>query len=214
MALEDLLASGADALGVTLTDAQTNQLLDYRALLERWNRHYNLTAIRDPEAMVVRHLLDSLSVLPHLDLPDGSPGELIDVGTGAGLPGMVLAIARPDLNITLLDSNGKKTRFMVQAKMELDLANVIVEHARVENARSENGYDRVLSRAFASLNDMIDGCHQLLADGGRYLAMKGQYPQEEIDAVRRKNAHRISSIEVETLVVPGLEEERCLVVLQ
>ena len=198
----DRLAGGLQALGVSLNDAQQQALLDYRDLLVKWNRAYNLTAVRDPGEMIQRHLLDSLSVLAHLDDRD-----TLDVGTGAGLPGIPLAIALPDCHFTLLDSNGKKTRFLNQARSTLGLQNIDVIHGRVEAQTPARDYLAVLSRAFASLGDMIDGCHQLSGPDGEFLAMKGQRPDEEIEAVR----DRLASLSITDLDVPGLEEARCLV---
>jgi 16S rRNA (guanine527-N7)-methyltransferase len=200
--LANTLARGLDKLGINLRPAAQQTLLDYLALLKRWNASYNLTAIRDEESMVVRHLLDSLSVLPFV------VGEhCVDVGTGAGLPGLPLAVALPDTQFTLLDSNGKKTRFLTQAVATLNLDNVRVMQSRVEDYRPEPRFDVVLSRAFASLDDMIAGCHQLLCPNGLFLAMKGQLPEDELRDVEA----RVELLGVEILSVPGLAEDRCLV---
>ncbi len=200
--LADPLRRGLGDLGLDLDATQQQQILDYLDLLLRWNSRFNLTAVRDPDAMLIRHVFDSLVVLPYV-----TAQRPIDVGTGAGLPGLLLAIAAPQTPYTLLDSNGKKTRFLVQAKSALGLDNVSVVHERVEHYRPDSLFDTVLSRAFASLGDMIAGCQQLLEPGGQFLAMKGQYPVEELDAVR----DRCSLLEVIPLQVPGLHEERCLV---
>jgi 16S rRNA (guanine527-N7)-methyltransferase len=208
--LQQILSEGLDTAALVLGENQQRQLLDYLDLLQRWNARFNLTAIRDPEAMVTRHLLDSLVLLPCLrqfygDALSGS--SFIDVGTGAGLPGIPLAIALPDCHFTLLDSNGKKTRFLNQARSTLGLQNIDVIHGRVEAQTPARDYLAVLSRAFASLGDMIDGCHQLSGPDGEFLAMKGQRPDEEIEAVR----DRLASLSITDLDVPGLEEARCLV---
>ena len=160
----DRLAGGLRELGLSLDDAQQQALLAYRDLLVKWNRAYNLTAVRDPGEMIQRHLLDSLSVLAHLDDRD-----TLDVGTGAGLPGIPLAIARPDLRFVLLDSNGKKTRFVRHARRELGLSNVEVVNTRVEQYR--NAPSQIISRAFAALPDMLQALAPLITDGSRVLAM-------------------------------------------
>lgn len=197
----DLLADGLRALGIDLSSAQQGRLLDYVNLLHKWNAAYNLTAVRDPAEMVVRHLLDSLSVLPHVQAT-----EIIDVGTGAGIPGIPLALALPDLQVTLLDSNGKKTRFAKQAALELGLSHVKVVQARAEQYR--NVSPQVISRAFASLPDMLDVAGHLLAPGGRMLAMKAVLTDIEMAGVQAPwQVQRIS------LTVPGLDERRQLIVL-
>jgi 16S rRNA (guanine527-N7)-methyltransferase len=180
-------------------------LLAYLGLMQRWNKRFNLTAVRDESEMVTRHLLDSLSVHPHL-----SGEAIIDVGSGAGLPGIPLAIVNPRRRFTLLDSNGKKTRFMFQAISELGLGNCTVVQARVETWQSSESFDTVLSRAFASLGDMIDTCRHLLKSQGRLFAMKGMLPEAELAAV--ESIAELDS--VTTLSVPGLDEARCLVVLR
>lgn len=194
------LHAGIDALGLTLPADVGQTLLDYVAMLGKWNGAYNLTAIRDPGQMVVRHVLDSLSVLPHV-----RGRTLVDVGTGAGLPGLVLAIAQPELAVTLLDSNGKKVRFLRQAVAELGVRNAVAVHSRVEDFSQT--FDVVTSRAFATLADMVGGSAQLLDDGGEFLAMKGQLPAEEITGLPAGFAVR----EVIALRVPFLNEERHLV---
>ncbi len=199
-ALARKLHAGCVAMDLDLPADAEARLLAYLGLLVKWNAAYNLTAIRDPEQMVVKHLLDSLSVLPHVD-----GDSLIDVGTGAGLPGLVLAIVKPDLAVTLLDSNGKKVRFLRQAIAELGVTNAEAVQARVEEFG--RGFDRVSSRAFATLADMVAGSRQLLAPGGEFLAMKGQRPDAEIAALPADVVLR----GVIPLSVPGLDEERHLV---
>lgn len=201
-ALREALAAGCEQLGLALSPAQLEALSDYLALLVKWNRAYNLTAVRDPMDMVRKHLLDSLAIAP------GVTGKrLIDVGTGAGLPGIPLAILFPEREFHLLDSNSKKTRFLFQVKTTLGLATMAVHHARVEAYRPEPLFDAVLSRAFASLEDMVAGCAHLLAPGGRFLAMKGAYPEEELAAV----AGVCDILSVKRIEVPGLAEQRHLV---
>jgi 16S rRNA (guanine527-N7)-methyltransferase len=199
------LAPGLKALGVSLPEGGEAKLLRYVELLERWNQAYNLTAVRDPSEMVAKHLLDSLSVLPFV-----SEGPVADVGTGAGLPGIPLAVARPDLKFKLIDSNGKKTRFVTQAMAELQLANVEVLQSRAEAHRPAAPYARVLSRAFASLEDFATLAGGMAAPGGRLLAMKGADPADELAAVPAG----FKLLAVHPLKVPGLDADRCLVELE
>jgi 16S rRNA (guanine527-N7)-methyltransferase len=196
------LQRGCEALGLAPDSAQQERLLDYLALLLKWNNAYNLTSVRAPAQMVTRHLLDSLAVAPHL-----GGGHIIDVGTGAGLPGVPLAIIFPGTRFALLDSNGKKTRFLFQVKTALCLDNMQIHHARVESFRPPELFEAVLSRAFASLADMAAGCGHLLAPAGRLLAMKGAYPEEELAALGPE--YKVSAVHV--LDVPGLDEQRHLV---
>lgn len=184
-----------------MNGAQRAQLLTYLDLLEQWNRRFNLTAVRDRNTMVTRHLLDSLSIRPFI-----RGQRLIDVGSGAGLPGIALAIADPGREYTLLDSRGKKIRFLVQVKSALRLERLQVVQARVENYRCELGFDQVLSRAFAPLDAMIARCHHLLSAAGEFVAMKGRYPEEELRALPLGYELRAA----QTLQVPGLFEERCV----
>jgi 16S rRNA (guanine527-N7)-methyltransferase len=172
-------------------------------LLAKWNSAYNLTAVRDPLEMVTRHLLDSLVVAPHL-----YGARVLDVGTGPGLPGIPLAVARPELAFTLLDANAKKTRFVVQAVGELVLKNVEVVQSRVENYRPSRIFDTVVSRAFASIADMLAHARHLCAPGGRFLAMKGAYPEEELKALPDGYDY-----EVVPLAVPGLDAARHVVIV-
>lgn len=197
------LRRGCENMELALTNVQYQQLLKFLALLHKWNKAYNITAIRDPKAMVPLHLLDSLSVAPHL-----SGNQLIDVGTGGGLPGVPLAIAFPERQFTLLDSNGKKTRFLFQVKQELMLDNVTIINSRVESYQPESAFDTVISRAFASLLDMTEGCKHLLRPEGHFFAMKGVFPQSELSEVEK---HYI--VASHQLAVPGVEGERCLLVM-
>lgn len=197
-----LLRRGSRELGLDITESEHDSMLAYLALLIKWNRTYNLTAVRDPEAMVVRHLLDSLAIAP---LVDGQ--RMIDVGSGAGLPGVPLAILNPAREVHLLDSNSKKTRFLFQVKTALRLDNMVVHHQRVESFKPSQAYDVVLSRAFAGLPDMVACCEHLLKPDGVFLAMKGVYPQDELEAVKS-----LCTIEaVQSVVVPDLDEHRHLV---
>jgi len=198
------LEAGMQSMAIDYSAEQRDQLLAYLQLLITWNRAYNLTAIRDPAEMVKLHLLDSLTVLPHIQ-----GQRLIDVGTGAGLPGIPLAIMCPDRHFTLLDSNGKRTRFLFQARCELGLANVSEIQSRVEEHRPDRGYDAVLSRAFTSVADMVNKCAHLLTTDGLFLAMKGKFPQSELSEVGKAYKVDVSH----TLQVPGVEGERHLIVI-
>ncbi len=202
--LEHRLRSGCDALGLACETTQLEQLLAYLQLLIKWNGAYNLTAVRDPQTMVTRHLLDSLAVAPYLDA-----ATAIDVGTGAGLPGVPLAILFPQREFDLLDSNGKKTRFLFQVKTALSLANMRIHHQRVEAFGPTALYDAVLSRAYASLQDMVTSCRHLLAPRGRFLAMKGALEAAELEAV----GVSCEIVALHSLTVPGLDERRHLVEL-
>ncbi len=201
--LAQQLARGIEALRLTLSPAQCTKLLDYVQLLVKWNQVYNLTAIRNPRDMVTRHLLDSLAVMPFIKGP-----RVLDVGTGAGLPGIPLAIALPEMEFALLDSVAKKTRFVVQAGSELGLSNVEVKTQRVENYDSLGLFDTVISRAFSSIAEFVTvagpWCRH---SGGVLLAMKGRYPQEELSAL----PPGYSLKDITRLAVPGLDEERHVV---
>ncbi len=196
------LQQGSQAMDIALSADEQQRLLTYLAALLKWNKAYNLTAIRDPLEMVDKHLLDSLSILPYIN-----EQPLIDIGTGAGLPGMVIALMRPQLPVALLDSNGKKTRFLKQIAAEMQLANVTVINQRCE--QHEGQYGQITSRAFASLQDMVTGTQHLLAPGGRWLAMKGHVPDDEISALP-------ATIRLETtpaLRVPFRADARHLIIL-
>jgi len=202
--LVKLLARGTAELGLPVIAEQQTKLLTYLALLQKWNAAYNLTAVRDPAAMITRHLLDSLALVPLLQ---GS--YCIDVGSGAGLPGVPLAIMFPQREFHLLDSNGKKTRFLFQVQTALPLPNITIHHTRVESFKPSRLFDTVLSRAFASLEDMVAGTRHLLQPDGVFLAMKGASPDDEIQAVAGACQLRA----VHRLLVPGLDEQRHLVEL-
>ncbi len=202
--MADELAQGAAAMRLALSPAQQRALLGYLGMLIRWNGVYNLTAVRDPLLMVRRHLLDSLSILPWVDT-----GPVLDIGTGAGLPGLPLAVARPDLEFTLLDTNGKKIRFVRQAAGELALENVEVVKARIEAFERPGYYPRITSRAFATLADMVKGSAHLLAPGGCWLAMKGAAPHAEV-----RDLPVGLDATIEPLLVPGEVGARHLVVIR
>lgn len=206
-ALLPAMEAGLHDMGIDLEGDKGKRMLTYLSEFHKWNKAYNLSAVRDLDAMVHRHLLDSLSVLPRVSAR--SPGRLIDVGTGGGLPGIPLAIALPDCQMTLLDSNGKKTRFLFHIKTLLGLDNVQVENQRVEAFVPEAPYDLVISRAFASLEDMVNGCAHLVAPEGIFMAMKGLYPERELAAV----ADRVELLASHPLRVPGTEGERHLLEL-
>jgi 16S rRNA (guanine527-N7)-methyltransferase len=209
-ALADKLTAGAEALHIALSAAQIGRLLDYVALLVKWNAVYNLTAVREPMQMVTQHLLDSLAALPAF----AGARQVLDVGAGGGLPGMVLAIwaaeAQPALQVALIDTVHKKTAFLTQAKAELGLANVSVHTGRVEQMSSTQQFDVITSRAFAELADFIDWSGHLLAPGGRFIALKGLRPDAEI--ARLPVGWRVTA--VQPLQVPGLNAERHLVLIE
>jgi len=204
MALPDLITAAA-ALGLSLSRQQHYALLDYVALMQKWNRVYNLTAIRDPQRMISHHLLDSLAIVPHIHA-----ANVLDVGSGAGLPGIPLAIARPDISVTMLDSNQKKTAFIQQAIAELGLKNAQAVNERVENWQAPRLFDAIVSRAFADLSDFVRQTQHLLVPGGKFAAMKGLRPDMEI--AKLPDAFKVEK--VLELVVTGLEAERHLVVVQ
>jgi 16S rRNA (guanine527-N7)-methyltransferase len=177
-------------------------LVDYLTLLQKWNSAYNLTAIRDLKSMISLHILDSLAILPWI-----KGTHVLDVGTGAGLPGIPLALARPDLNIVLLDSNGKKIRFLQEVKRALHLTNVELVQTRVENYHPSQGFDTVTSRAFSDLGQMVAWTRHLLATDGIWLAMKGKTPDSELTTIQYP-------YHVNTYTVPGIDGERCCVIIE
>jgi 16S rRNA (guanine527-N7)-methyltransferase len=197
------LAAGLAELGISLPDAAQQQLLAFRDLLLKWNKTYNLTALRDPEQAISHHLLDSLAILPHV-----ASGPLLDVGSGGGLPGIPVAIARPDLSVSMVDTVQKKATFLQQASIELGLKNVAVHHARVEEMQGQ--YAQISSRAFAEIGLFVGLTRHLLAPGGRWLAMKGQRPDAELKALPAD----IAVEEIVPLRVPGLTAERHLIILR
>ncbi len=204
--LEAGLRSGAQALGLALTDAQIQHLLDYAALIQKWNKVYNLTALRDPADMLTHHLLDSLTAIAPLRRhTQGQPVRVLDVGSGGGLPGVVLAICMPELNVSCVDTVAKKAAFVQQVAVSLKLPNLRGVHARVESLTDP--YQIICSRAFASLPDFVTWSRSALADGGVWMAMKGKHPQGEIDALPTD----VQVFHVEPLKVPGLDVERCMV---
>ncbi|MBJ7536387.1 16S rRNA (guanine(527)-N(7))-methyltransferase RsmG [Marinomonas transparens] len=200
----DTIQKGAQQLGAAISDETIQVLVNYLIMLEKWNKAYNLTAIRDVEKMISLHLLDSLATLPYI-----TGDNIIDVGTGPGLPGMVLAICYPEKHFTLLDSNGKKTRFLTQVKMELGIDNVTVANERVEKHTHQGEYDHVISRAFASIQDMINWTLLLPKDTGNFLAMKGVYPKEELAVLPKE----VDLVHIEPLNVPNIQAERHMVVM-
>ncbi len=216
-ACRKLLRDGLDELNIDVNENQQNLLIEYLEAFHKWNKAINLSAIRDPKEMVSRHLLDSLVLCPYLqDYINNKKGKaatyplrLIDVGTGGGLPGFPLAICFPDIQVTLLDSNGKKTRFLFQTALKLKLSNIQVENKRVEGFHPEEKFDIVTSRAFASLSDMVIGAEHLLGCDGQYWAMKGQYPELEL----KQCSSRVEMIAAHKLQVPKCNEERYLMVL-
>ncbi len=204
MPLRDRLTAGASRLGAPLPAAAVDRLIDYLELLRRWNRVYNLTAIRDAEQMITHHLLDSLAVAPHV-----RGARLLDVGSGAGLPGLVIAIARPGVHCTLLDSNGRKTRFLTQARIDLKIDNVDVVHCRIEDFHPAMPFDCIVSRAFAALGTFIAVAGSLLAADGEMLAMKSVRGAQEVGSVPA--GWEVRSMELE---VPGLHAVRRLVAVR
>ena len=210
MTLSAQLAAGIAALGLALPEGGEAKLLAYLALLDKWNRVYNLTAVRDTERMVSHHLLDSLAAVPFFQ--GGCPDliRVLDVGSGGGLPGIPLAIARPELQVTLIDSIAKKTAFLLQAKAELGLANLHVVTSRVEDFRPQAGFDVITSRAFSDLKEFVTLTRHLLKPGGHWLAMKGLIPHEEIASL--PDWLKVSANHA--LAVPGLEASRHLIVLE
>jgi len=204
MTLAGQLSAGVAALGIEVSPAAQEKLLAYLELMAKWNRVYNLTALRNPGEWVTHHLLDSLSVLPHIRGP-----LVVDVGSGAGLPGLGLAIVRPDWQIVSVEAVDKKAAFQRQVAAELALTNVRVEGRRVEDVVLEGGADTVVSRAFSSLADFVNLTRHLLRPGGQWVAMKGRLPEGEIAALPADVRVR----EIIELKVPGLNAERCVVMM-
>jgi 16S rRNA (guanine527-N7)-methyltransferase len=199
------LQHGVAVLGLVIAEPVQRKLLDYILLLDKWNKVYSLTAVREPERMIGLHLLDCLAILPHLNA-----SRLLDVGSGGGMPGIILAICHPDWQITMIDSNSKKTGFLQQAAISLQLGNVTVVTSRVEQFQPAQPFDVITSRAFADLGDFVAWSQHLLAPGGCYAAMKGVYPQDE---VARLPAGFVVS-DVVPLQVPGLDAERHLLTIR
>ncbi|QKX16675.1 16S rRNA (guanine(527)-N(7))-methyltransferase RsmG [Microbulbifer sp. YPW1] len=203
------LQQAAEQLALSLTTEQQDKLLAYLDLFARWNAAYNLSAVRDPSEMLERHIIDSLSVVNLCGVSSDDCSPLIDVGSGGGLPGIPLAIIHPERPISLLDSNGKKSRFQFQVASQLKLANINVVNQRVEAYQPGEAYAGVVSRAFASLQDMVAGSEHLLAPGGRFYAMKGKIPEDELSALPKG----IKVEQLHALQVPGCDAERHLIVL-
>lgn len=197
------LLKGTESLGLKLNQNQLEQLIDLQNKLVKWNKVFNLTAITDEKLILQLHLLDSLSLVPFWNFE-----KTLDVGTGAGFPGLPLAIALPDKTFHLLDSNSKKTRFIQQQIHHLNISNVVIHHARIEQHKINN-YDAIVSRAFASITDMLNASEKLLAKNGRWMAMKGVYPEKELAELpawaKQENIHNID--------LPGLDAQRCVVEL-
>lgn len=218
--LESTLRQGAQALGLALSEVQITQLLDYQALIQKWTQVYNLTAVRDPAEMMTHHLLDSLAVIAPLramqsrlaqtdaPVPPVTPSRLLDVGSGAGLPGVVIAICCPDIAVDCVDTVAKKAAFIQQAAVALKLPNLRGLHARVENLTDK--YPIISARAFASLADFTRWSQAALAEQGVWLAMKAKHPADEIAALPAET----QVFHVEPLQVPGLDAERCIIWLK
>jgi 16S rRNA (guanine527-N7)-methyltransferase len=201
---ESLHAGLARIAGLELEQTQEATLLSYLALLQHWNKAYNLTAVKEPALMIPRHLLDSLVILPW-----AGSGRLLDAGSGAGLPGIPLAVANPELDVTLLDSSGKKIRFLNHVKRELALGNISPAQARLESFAPDSGFDTVVSRAFSDLASFVATAGHLAQPPTRLLAMKGRYPASEL----RELPDNVRVDSVEELRVPGLQEDRHLVIM-
>ena len=203
--MEHKLRKLLDKAGIRLTDQQIDRLIGYVELLHKWNKAYNLTSVRQPEQMLIRHIIDSIVVEPYLQ-----GKSFIDVGTGPGLPGIPLSIVRPDSQFVLLDSLGKRIRFLKQVQHELKLTNITPVQSRVEEYQRENGFDGVISRAFASLQDMLTWCAHLPAENGLFYALKGTYPEDEITQL--PDNFIVKSIN--KLDIPELDSERHLVIVR
>jgi 16S rRNA (guanine527-N7)-methyltransferase len=205
-ALSAVLGEGIAALHLDVSPAQQSKLMDYLALMFKWNAVYNLTSLRDPMQMVTHHLLDSLAAVPAF----ATTHNVLDVGSGGGLPGIVLAIVRPDMNVSMIDTVHKKTAFLTQVKAELGLVNVTVYTARVEQLQVSDKFDVITSRAFADLSDFVNWSCHLLADGGRYIALKGVAPKDEQE--RLPAEWKVTGLQ--PLQVPSLGAERHLVFIE
>jgi len=205
-ALSAVLGEGIAAMHLHVSPAQQDKLMDYLALMFKWNAVYNLTSLRDPMQMVTHHLLDSLAAVPAF----AKAHNVLDVGSGGGLPGIVLAIVRPDMKVSMIDTVHKKTAFLTQVKAELSLTNVTVYTARVEQLQVSDKFDVITSRAFADLSDFVNWSHHLLADGGRYIALKGVAPKDEQE--RLPAEWKVTGLE--PLQVPRLGAERHLVYIE
>jgi 16S rRNA (guanine527-N7)-methyltransferase len=205
-ALSQVLAEGIAEMGLAVSPAQQEKLMDYLALMFKWNSIYNLTSLRDPMQMVTHHLLDSLAAVPAF----AGAANVLDVGSGGGLPGIVLAIVRPDMKVSMIDTVHKKTAFLTQVKAELGLANVTIYTMRVEQLEVSDKFDVITSRAFADLSDFVNWSSHLLAEQGTYIALKGVAPEDERQ--RLPAAWRVSR--VEPLQVPRLGAERHLVFIK
>ena len=203
VALAEVLKQGVAELALELSAAQQEQLLDYLALLNKWNSVYNLTSVRDPMQMMTLHLLDTLAAVPAFE----GAQNVLDVGAGGGLPGVVLAISKPDMKLSMIDTVHKKTAFLTQVKAELGLANVTVYTKKVQELEVKQPFDVITSRAFADLSDFVNWSGHLLAEGGRFIALKGTAPQDERERLPEPwKVERLQALEV-----PGLEAERHLV---
>jgi 16S rRNA (guanine527-N7)-methyltransferase len=207
MSLAAELCAGLRALDLPLSAAQQGQLLEHLALLAKWSKVYNLTAVREPASMLRLHLLDSLAALPALRRhTGGATTRVLDVGSGGGLPGVAFAIAAPELSVTCVDTVEKKARFIAQVAAELALPNLRAEHARVEQLQAPP-FPLICCRAFAALPDFVNWTRALLAPGGAWMALKGQYPADEIAALPVD----VEVFHVEQLQVPGVDAQRCIV---
>jgi len=203
------LKAGAAELGLDLSLTQLDQLMAYLGLIQKWNKVYNLTAVRDPQEMLTHHLLDSLTAIaPLVRHTQGQPAKVLDVGSGGGLPGIVLAICRPELDVSCVDTVGKKAAFIQQVAATLKLPHLRGIHARVETLTGP--FDVICCRAFASLPDFVSWSRSALAEQGVWMAMKGKHPQTEIDGLPAD----LNVFHVEPLAVPGLDVERCMVWLK
>ncbi len=209
---QESLLAGANLIGVSIDKHQQKQLEEYLILLQKWNRVYNLTAIKDNSQMIKHHVLDSLVLIPPLKKIQNhvQPFRIADIGTGAGLPGIILAIIYPDNKYYLVDSNGKKTRFLTQVKIELGLNNCTIINERIENFKPEYKFDLVTSRAFATLKHFIDNTKDIVKSGGHMVAMKGKYPHHELEDL----SDTVNIIEVLPVQVPFMTDERHLVIIR